>query len=152
RATGARTYSAPLLVLPLLMMSTPMAGQTPQESTPAQENSASPASQPAEAAAASQPSEACEEKPKPAAPKNYYMAPKEIGPRLETQPPRYVRTFNQFGIPGTEKLSWLEFGLENRVRYEHRDDEYRPYAFKILKNNQPLLRPFQLLEDNESFL
>jgi len=37
----------------------------------------------------------------------------------------YVRPLSQTGIPGTEELTWLDFGLEHRTRFEMRDDNYR---------------------------
>lgn len=48
------------------------------------------------------------------------------GVRLETEPPGYVKTVDQFGLAGLESLNWLEFGLEQRTRFEFRSDSRRP--------------------------
>lgn len=48
------------------------------------------------------------------------------GVRLETEPPGYVKTLNEFGGAGMEDLDWLEFGLEHRTRFEFRSDYRRP--------------------------
>jgi hypothetical protein len=50
---------------------------------------------------------------------------KAPGTRVDTEPPGYVRTLDQYGGPGLEKMDWLEFGLINVTRFEHRDDDYR---------------------------
>ena len=49
---------------------------------------------------------------------------KAWGTRLETEPPGYVKTLDQFGSAGLEELNWLEFGLEHLTRYEHREGHY----------------------------
>ena len=66
----------------------------------------------------------------PAAPlvkKSYYVPTR--GYRLEPQPdiPPYVRnlarTYKQF-----EGVDWLNVGLDSRVRFEYRKDDYRPWT------------------------
>ena len=51
---------------------------------------------------------------------------KAWGARLDTEPPGYVKTLDESGIPGLEELDWLEFGLEHRTRFELREDIRRP--------------------------
>ncbi|MGE0482433.1 MAG: alginate export family protein [Phycisphaerae bacterium] len=43
----------------------------------------------------------------------------------QPEPPDYARPLSRSGIPGTEELTWLDFGLDHRTRYEYRDDDYR---------------------------
>ncbi|MFH0980590.1 MAG: alginate export family protein [Planctomycetota bacterium] len=59
--------------------------------------------------------------PKKAAP----LTSKAWGTRLESEPPGYVKTLDKFGVPGLEKMDWLEFGLQHQTRFELRDDDYR---------------------------
>jgi hypothetical protein len=58
-------------------------------------------------------------------PRNYFVQPRSYATRPETEPPRYVRTLSETGIPGYEDYSWLDFGLDYRMRYEHRDNDLR---------------------------
>ena len=93
-------------------------------------------SQPSEPAAAqTQPAEA--QKPtevkKPAP-----VTSKAWGTRLEPEPPGYVKTVDQYGVPGLEKVDWLEFGLQNITRFELRDDDYR--RSKLRQDSQWLMR------------
>lgn len=62
---------------------------------------------------------------------------KAWGARLETEPPGYVKTLDQFGIEGMEGLNWLEFGIEHCTRFEYRSDYRRP---DLLDDEQFLLR------------
>ena len=62
---------------------------------------------------------------------------KAWGVRLESEPPGYVKTLDQFGIAGLEDLDWLEFGLEQRTRFEYRSDYRRP---SLADDEQFLLR------------
>jgi len=62
---------------------------------------------------------------------------KAWGTRLDTEPPGYVKTLDKSGIPGLEKLDWLEFGLEHRTRLEYRSDSRRP---DLVDDEQFLLR------------
>jgi hypothetical protein len=56
----------------------------------------------------------------------------------ETDPPGYVRTLSETGLPGTEDLNWLDFGIEHRSRYERRDDDMRRPV--LTTDNQFLMR------------
>jgi opacity protein-like surface antigen len=64
---------------------------------------------------------------KPEEKKSYYVPTR--GYRLEPQPdiPPYVRnlgkTYKEF-----EGIDWLNIGLDSRVRFEYRKDDYRPYT------------------------
>ena len=80
-----------------------------------------PASRPAEE------QDTDKEKSKESKPKerNYYVASKALGARPEPEPPSYVKTVDKYGFPGTEDLTWLEFGAEHRTRFELRRDDYR---------------------------
>lgn len=72
-------------------------------------------------------------KPKPApkpAPKGggqtgWYVESRGYGTRRDTQPPRYVRQADKTGIKAFEGLDWIDLGLDYRVRYEYRDNDYR---------------------------
>lgn len=86
------------------------AQQTQTPKPPAESVEAAPASQPAE--------------PEPE-PRNYHVPSPGYGTRGETEPPRYVRTLSKTGLPGTEDLDWLDFGIDHRMRFEYRDDDYR---------------------------
>ncbi len=52
-----------------------------------------------------------------------------LGSDRESDPPRYVRSMaehaNAFDLTGYEHLDWLDFGIEQRIRYEHRGNYYR---------------------------
>jgi opacity protein-like surface antigen len=66
--------------------------------------------------------------PPPPPPKKSYYVPTR-GYRLEPQPdiPPYVRnlgrTYKEF-----EGIDWLNVGLDSRVRFEYRKDDYRPWT------------------------
>jgi len=73
----------------------------------------------------------------PAAPKSYYFPTR--GYRLEPQPdiPPYVRnlgrTYKEF-----EGIDWLNVGLDSRVRFEYRTNDYRPWT--DASGNLPVLQ------------
>lgn len=58
----------------------------------------------------------------PAAPKSFYVEPGSYGTQRETDPPAYVRNV---GNTYKNSLTWLDAGLEYRLRYEYRDDDIR---------------------------
>ncbi|MBN2563921.1 MAG: alginate export family protein [Phycisphaerae bacterium] len=66
-----------------------------------------------------------------------HSSSKAWGARLETEPPGYVKTLNEFGVAGFEDINWLEFGLEHTTRFEYRDDCRRP---DLADDEQFLLR------------
>jgi len=56
---------------------------------------------------------------------SYYVAPKGWGARNETEPPGYVRPLSTYEGLHAEDVDWLDFGIEQRTRWEYRDDNYR---------------------------
>lgn len=73
--------------------------------------------------------------------RDFFKPSKAEGVNHRPQPPAYVKTFDKhgktYGIPGTEDLSWLEFGLEQRTRFENRNEDYR---YGLRDTHQFLLR------------
>lgn len=57
--------------------------------------------------------------------KSYYVAPKAFGARNETEPPSYVRPLSKYEWLDAKDVNWLDFGIEQRTRWEYRDDNYR---------------------------
>lgn len=58
----------------------------------------------------------------------YYVERKSYGTSLETEPPKYVKQLNRTWLKevgGLENVNWLDIGLDHRIRYEHRDNDYR---------------------------
>ncbi len=45
--------------------------------------------------------------------------------RRDTEPPRYVRPAHRTGLSWFDDLDWLDLGFDYRMRYEHRDNDYR---------------------------
>ncbi|GAL85449.1 hypothetical protein MYP_2678 [Sporocytophaga myxococcoides] len=68
--------------------------------------------------------------------KSYYVEAGSYGTKRDPTPPEYARQFNKTGITGVEKISWLDVGLDNRVRFEYRQyDIRRPF----LTTDYPIL-------------
>lgn len=62
--------------------------------------------------------------------KSFYVAPRSYGTLPETDPPKYVRNLSEiefFERPKFDQLDkeWLDLGLDYRMRYEFRDDDFR---------------------------
>lgn len=58
----------------------------------------------------------------------YYVPVRSYGLTRETEPPRYVRQLNKTWLNDTETfkgVDWVDLGLEYRLRYEYRDNDYR---------------------------
>lgn len=57
----------------------------------------------------------------------YYLESRSYGTLRETEPPRYVKQANKTWLKdyGWEDVNWLDIGLDYRVRYEYRDNDYR---------------------------
>ncbi len=70
---------------------------------------------------------------------SYYVAPKAYGTRMETEPPRYVKPLSQLGVDGLKDYDWLLLGVQQRTRWEYRDDDYRRNN-QLQRDNQFLLR------------
>ncbi len=58
----------------------------------------------------------------------YYVERKSYGTGRETEPPRYVKQLNKTWLKDFDTFSdveWLDIGLDYRVRYEKRDNDFR---------------------------
>jgi hypothetical protein len=57
---------------------------------------------------------------------DYYR--KTLGYRVEpeTDPPSYVRNLSKTQFEQFRDVEWLDVGLEHRMRYEYRENDYRP--------------------------
>ena len=58
----------------------------------------------------------------------YYVPVRSYGLQRESEPPRYVRQMNETWLNDTESfkgVDWVDIGLEYRLRYEYRDNDYR---------------------------
>lgn len=105
----------------------------PAATSVGQDRSPPPGDKPPEPAASvakegdAKPSDGKKVEPKKDAPKkpNFFVAPKGWGVRNETEPPGYVKPLNKFEWFDGKDIDWLDFGVEQRTRYEYRDDNYR---------------------------
>ena len=57
--------------------------------------------------------------------RNYYVRAKGYSSNPEPDPPRYVNQLNQTGIEEFKDIDWIDIGLTHRIRFEHRDNDYR---------------------------
>jgi hypothetical protein len=58
----------------------------------------------------------------------YDVPVRSYGLQRETEPPRYVKQLNQTWLKNSESLKnvdWVDLGLESRLRYEYRDNDFR---------------------------
>jgi hypothetical protein len=58
----------------------------------------------------------------------YYVERKSYGTGKETDPPRYVKQANKTWLKEFDSFldtNWLDLGLEQRFRYEYRDNDFR---------------------------
>jgi hypothetical protein len=61
---------------------------------------------------------------------SFYVEPGTYGTKRESDPPGYVRSFDNLGFKKTENANWLDVGLDYRVRFEFRhNDLRRPESF-----------------------
>lgn len=58
-------------------------------------------------------------------PRDYYVEPRSVGTRRATEPPDYVRTLSETNWPAFEDLNWIDAGLDQRTRFEFRDNDFR---------------------------
>lgn len=59
---------------------------------------------------------------------SYYVQYRSSGLALQTEPPRYVKQANKTwlkDIAGWENVDWLDLGVEARLRYESRENDFR---------------------------
>jgi len=71
---------------------------------------------------------AAEEKKAKCDASGYYVERKSYGTQKETDPPRYVKQANKTWLKDYDAFSdvdWLDLGLEYRMRYEHRNNDFR---------------------------
>lgn len=72
-----------------------------------------------------------DDKPAPAAPttqparKRKYFRSKAINANRREDPVDYARPLSEFGLDDLKTVDWLNFGVEQRTRFEIRDDSYR---------------------------
>jgi hypothetical protein len=58
----------------------------------------------------------------------YYVPVRSYGLLRDTEPPSYVKQLNKTWLNDKESLKgvdWIDLGLEYRLRYEYRDNDYR---------------------------
>jgi len=58
----------------------------------------------------------------------HYVERRSYGTAKETDPPRYVKQANKTWLKDYdvfENINWLDLGLEERIRYEYRDNDFR---------------------------
>ncbi|MBS0299207.1 MAG: alginate export family protein [Proteobacteria bacterium] len=64
--------------------------------------------------------------PKPSAPSaSYHRRSNSYATNPDSDPPRYVRKLSDIGVEAFKDITWLEIGLESRMRYEHRHNDIR---------------------------
>ncbi|RFC36416.1 MAG: Alginate export [Candidatus Nitrotoga sp. LAW] len=59
---------------------------------------------------------------------SYYVQFRSSGLTIQTEPPRYVKQVNKTwlkDIDGWQDVNWLDIGVEARLRYESRENDYR---------------------------
>lgn len=59
---------------------------------------------------------------------SYYVDSRAVGVAQEAAPPRYVKQVNKTwlkDIEGLENINWVDIGLQTRLRYEYRDNDFR---------------------------
>lgn len=77
-----------------------------------------------------------EDSPEPMA-LNYYVESRAYGAQPETEPPKYVYApLSNSGIEALKDLTWLDFGVDHRTRFEYRDDDLKR---NVLKRDTPFL-------------
>ncbi|SFU44189.1 Alginate export [Nitrosomonas eutropha] len=66
----------------------------------------------------------------------FYRRSRSYGVTPQRDPPAYVRNLSQTGIDTFKNLYWLDAGLENRTRFEFRDNDIRRPQ---ITNDYPIL-------------
>jgi hypothetical protein len=56
---------------------------------------------------------------------SYYVEPGTYGTKRETDPPEYVRSFDNLGFKKGKNTNWLDVGLDYRTRFEFRHNDLR---------------------------
>ncbi len=57
--------------------------------------------------------------------KNYYVKSRGYSSNPESDPPKYVRQLDETGIESFENLNWIDAGLNYRMRFENRKNDFR---------------------------
>lgn len=81
--------------------------------------------------------------------KSFYVRSKGFGARIESEPPPYVRPLSKYEWLDAKDIDWLDFGIEQRTRWEYRDDNYR--EADLTKDTEFLLRTRVYLGIREVF-
>jgi len=127
RLTGLATAVSAMLLVPSAIGQTGSSSSSGGAST--QAPGAGAATQPPEGTPSETETPPASTDPQPAASDDYYRPTKADNATPKPQPPAYVKTVDEhakhYGVSGLEDMDWLEFGLEYRYRFEHRDDDYR---------------------------
>ncbi|MCG7755138.1 MAG: alginate export family protein [Nitrosomonas sp.] len=58
-------------------------------------------------------------------PASYHQRSNSYATNPDSDPPRYVRRLSDIGVEAFKDITWLEIGLESRMRYEHRHNDIR---------------------------
>ena len=120
RLAGARAVRFASMIVAVWLLAGPAAAADPASDTmepPRKSDASTPAGAEPPAPAAT----------KPAAGKStgFYVEPGSYGTKRESIPPSYVRPANKTGIDALSDVDWLDLGLDERIRYEMRDDDLR---------------------------
>ena len=75
---------------------------------------------------------------KDAATTSFFKRANSYATHPESEPPRYVRNLSQTGINAFKDITWLDVGLDYRMRYEYRNNDLR--RLQIATDNPILLR------------
>lgn len=66
---------------------------------------------------------------RPDTPRDWYVPSRAASTKRKSDPVEYLRPVNELaeelGVDLDEDFSWLDFGIQQRTRFEHRDDFYR---------------------------
>lgn len=69
--------------------------------------------------------ETSENKNSAAQEKSYFVKSKSYSSNPESDPPQYVVQLDEAGINAFKNVDWIDLGLNYRVRFEHRDNDFR---------------------------
>ncbi len=63
--------------------------------------------------------------------KSYFVKSKGYSSNPESDPPQYVVQLDQAGINAFKNVDWIDLGLNYRVRFEHRDNDFRKSVDRV---------------------
>ena len=69
-------------------------------------------------------------------PATYFQRARSYATHPESDPPRYVRNLSKTGIAAFKAITWLDIGLDYRMRYEYRNNDIRRTR---ITTDQPIL-------------